>query len=163
MVRAFVSVGSNVNKEMNIRSAVESLRKAFGELTISTVYENPAVGFDGEDFHNLAVGFDTDRSPLEVVEVLRRIESQQGRTRGEERFAPRTLDLDLLLYGDLVLDRDGLQCPREEISRYPFVLGPLAEIAGDMTHPQLDSTLRELWERMKGDGKEMRPVEFSFG
>ncbi len=162
MVRAFVSVGSNVDKEANIRSAVASLRKEFGDLTLSTVYENPAIGFDGDDFHNLAVGFDTDRPPLEVVEVLRRIECQHGRNRGEERFAPRTLDLDLLLYGDLVKNNDGLQCPREEISRYAFVLGPLAEIAGDLPHPQLDSTLQELWERMDVGGKPLRPVEFSF-
>jgi 2-amino-4-hydroxy-6-hydroxymethyldihydropteridine diphosphokinase len=162
MASVFVSVGSNVDKEANIRSAVASLRKEFGDLVISTVYENAAVGFDGEDFHNLAVGFDTDRSPLEVVEVLRRIERQHGRIRGEERFSPRTLDLDLLLYGDLVTNNDSLQCPREEISRYAFVLGPLAEIAGDLPHPQLDSTLRELWERMDVGRKELRPVEFSF-
>lgn len=162
MVWAFVSVGSNVDKEANIRSAVESLRQSFGELTISTVYENPAVGFEGDDFHNLVVGFDTQRPPLEVVEELGQIEREHGRIRGKERFAPRTLDLDLLLYGDLVIDNGELQCPRDEISRYSFVLGPLAEIAGDLPHPKLEQTLQELWERMDVEKEELRPVKFRF-
>ncbi|MEN8128705.1 MAG: 2-amino-4-hydroxy-6-hydroxymethyldihydropteridine diphosphokinase [Pseudomonadota bacterium] len=158
MVKVFVSVGSNIDKEANIRSALLSLRDKFGELLISTVYENPAVGFKGDNFHNLVIGFDTDRTPEDVAEVLRRIELRQGRKRGEARFAPRTLDLDLLLYGDLVIDHQDLQFPRDEISRYDFVLGPLAELAGDMKHPTLGISLKDLWDQM--DSKGLRPVEF---
>jgi 2-amino-4-hydroxy-6-hydroxymethyldihydropteridine diphosphokinase len=157
---AFVSVGSNIDKEANIRSALASLRQEFGELRVSTVYENPAVGFEGEDFHNLVIGFDTDRSPADVAQVLRYIENQHGRTRTEMRFASRTLDLDLLLYGDLVINHGGLQFPRDEITRYGFVLGPLVELAGDMIHPQLGIPLKELWDKM--ESQDLRPVEFEF-
>jgi 2-amino-4-hydroxy-6-hydroxymethyldihydropteridine diphosphokinase len=160
MPLAFVSVGSNIDKELNIRSALLSLQQEFGELLVSKVYENPAVGFEGEDFHNLVIGFDTDRSPIDVAQVLRRIENQHGRTRAEARFAPRTLDLDLLLYGDLVMNRGGLKFPRDEITRYAFVLGPLVELAGDMIHPKLGMPLKELWENM--ESRDLRPVEFEF-
>ena len=156
----FVSVGSNIDKEANIRSALLSLRKEFGELRISKVYQNPAVGFTGEDFHNLVIAFDTERSPVEVAQVLQNVEGEHGRTRAEVRFASRTLDLDLLLYGDLVMNHEGLKLPRDEITCYAFVLGPLVELAGDMIHPQLGVPLKELWENM--ESQDLKPVEFEF-
>lgn len=157
---AYVSVGSNIDKEANIRSALVSLQQEFGKLLVSNVYENPAVGFEGEDFHNLVIGFDTDRLPADVAQVLRGIEQQHGRARTEARFASRTLDLDLLLYGDLVMNHGGVKLPRDEITRYAFVLGPLVELAGDMIHPQLGMPLKELWQKM--ESQDLRPVEFEF-
>lgn len=146
MARVYVSIGSNIDKESNIRSAIAVLRQKFGRLVVSTVYQTEAVGFDGEDFHNLVVGFDTQRTPTTVADVLRGIENDHRRDRDENRFGPRTLDLDLLLYDDLVVDQNGLQLPRDEITRYAFVLCPLAEIAGDLRHPRSGKPLRELWE-----------------
>lgn len=161
MARVFVSVGSNVNKEANIRTALAALRRRFGELTLSTVYETQAVGFDGEDFHNLVAGFETGLSPARVAAVLRRIEAAHGRRRDARRYGPRTLDLDLLMYDDLVLEQDGLRLPRDEIIRYAFVLGPLAEVAGDRIHPELGRPLRELWREMRVEPHLLRPVEDS--
>lgn len=159
MARVFVSVGSNINKELNIQSAIVALQAEFGELIRSHVYQTEAVGFEGEDFYNLVIGFNTCRAPEEVAMVLRQIEQSHGRKRDKERFISRTLDLDLLLYDDLIMQHDGLQLPRDEITRYAFVLGPLAEIAGDFCHPQLRKPLKELWHYMSRNGEKLQVVE----
>ncbi len=159
MARVFVSVGSNIDKERNITSAIAALQAEFGELIRSKVYQTEAVGFEGADFHNLVIGFDTCRSPKEVAEVLSQIEQRHGRKRRQERFLSRTLDLDLLLYADLIIQQDGLQLPRDEITRYAFVLGPLAEIAGDLKHPQLGKPLKELWAEMRSHEAKLLPIQ----
>ncbi len=103
MARVYISVGSNVERERNIRSCLRALEERFGALTLSRVYQNKAVGFSGADFFNLVVGFTTDADPYSVASCLRTIETAHGRYRDAPKFSPRTLDLDLLLYDDLVL------------------------------------------------------------
>jgi 2-amino-4-hydroxy-6-hydroxymethyldihydropteridine diphosphokinase len=120
------------------------------------------VGFDGADFLNLVIAFETDDPVAEVAAALAEIEAANGRTRGEAKFAPRTLDLDLLLYGDLVVEADGLQLPRDEITRYPFVLKPLADLAGEQIHPVLGRSFAELWENFSGDDHPMTRVAGDF-
>lgn len=146
MARVYVSVGSNIERERYIRAGLTGLRERYGALQCSRVYESRAVGFDGDDFYNLVVGFDTDRPVREVAATLRDIERLNARDRRAPRFCARTLDLDLLLYDDLVIDEPGLQLPRAEILRYAFVLGPLAEIAGERRHPCDGRRYAELWE-----------------
>ncbi len=161
MARVYVSIGSNIDVSNNIPSSVEALRKRFGDLDISNVYETKSVGFDGEDFHNLVVGFDSNESPLEISQVLKKIESDHGRTRGKEKFESRTLDLDQLLYGDLVMQMDGVNLPHPDILRYNFVLKPLAELAGEVEHPEEEKTTNELWALYEDKG-EMEVVEYDF-
>lgn len=146
MPRVWVSVGSNIDRERHIRAALRELRGLFGELVVSPLYETEAVGFAGDAFYNLVVGFDTGLAPGRLHELLRAIEARQGRERSGGKFASRTLDLDLLTYGDAVTDEGGKALPRDEILRYAFVLAPLADVAGDERHPELGERYRSLWE-----------------
>ena len=161
MVRVYVSIGSNIDKQKNIPSSVSSLQKHFGPLDISNVYETQAVGFDGDDFHNLVVGFDTDRTPKEISQILKQIEADHGRKRGKEQFSSRTLDLDQLLYGDLVLQMQGVNVPHPDILRYNFVLKPLTELAGEVMHPEEQQIINRLWEANLENG-EMKLVGYKF-
>ena len=161
MARVYVSIGSNIDKEKNISSSVRVLQEYFGKLDISKVYETKAVGFEGEDFHNLVVGFDTDRSPLEISKILKKIEVDHDRARGKEKFESRTLDLDQVLYGDLVMQMDGVNLPHPDIMRYNFVLKPLTELAGEVEHPEEEKTIHELWEAYEKKGN-MQVVGHSF-
>jgi len=158
MARVFVSIGSNIEREMRTRAALETLRARYGKLTLSTLYESEAVGFEGEPFFNAVVAFDTDESVHTLSQQLDLIEEAQGRMRGSARFAPRTLDLDLLLYDDLIIDEEGLQLPRGEITRYAFVLLPLSEIAPDLRHPQSGERYADMWAAFSDESQQLWPV-----
>lgn len=144
-VDVYVSAGSNVAPVENLRLACRELRRRFGPLSMSGVYRNPPVGFEGDDFLNLVLCFRTAEPPAAVVAELERLHLLAGRVRGLERFAPRTLDLDLLLYGDAIITEHAIRVPREDILKYGFVLGPLAELAPELRHPVTGQTMAELW------------------
>ena len=158
MPLAYVSIGSNIDRERNIRGALEALERRFGTVTVSPVYETEPVGFDGAPFYNLAAAFETTEDPRAVVEILHDIEERFGRERDSERFAPRTLDIDLLLYDQRVLHEPGLELPRPELLHYSFVLGPLADIAPDYVHPHRQQRLQELWNELRPKLPPLRPV-----
>ena len=151
MARAYLSLGSNLDSERNIASALDALRARFGTLIVSPTYRTAAVGFDGPDFLNLAVGLDTDLPPQELDDWLHALEDRHGRDRSGPRFSSRTLDVDLLLYDDLALRGErNLELPRPELARHAFVLQPMADIAPDLIHPTLGRSLGALW-RAHGD------------
>ena len=156
MPRIWLSLGSNEARERSLRGGVRMLREAFGPLILSAVYESDAVGFVGEPFLNLVAGAETDW-PVEAVQRrLREIEDAHGRLRGGDKFCPRTLDIDLLAYGDLV--RPDLDLPRDEIERHAFVLGPLAEVAPDERHPVLGQSYAALWAGFDQSAQPLRRV-----
>ena len=144
----YIGLGSNVDREKNIVLAIKEMRKAFGELELSPVYESAAVGFDGSDFLNLVAGFKTGDNVAEVVRALREIEDNLGRDRTQPRFSPRPIDLDILTYDDLQMDEPGIQIPRKEILENAFVLRPLQDIAANALHPVLKQSYRQLWTGM---------------
>lgn len=144
MVGCFVSVGSNINKEENIAQGLNSLHETFGQLKISPIYETVAVGFEGENFYNLVVRFDSDLSACEIFELLRKLEFKHGRLPNSQKFSSRTLDLDLLLYGEAIIEDETLRLPRADIENYIFVLQPLADIAPNLKHPVLQKSYAEM-------------------
>jgi 2-amino-4-hydroxy-6-hydroxymethyldihydropteridine diphosphokinase len=144
-VDVYVSAGSNITPEENLQLACRGLTKRFGPLAISGVYRNPPVGFAGDDFLNLVLRFRTAEPPAVVVAELECLHVLAGRVRGPERIAPRTLDLDLLLYGDAIIAEHGIRVPRDDILKFGFVLGPLAELAPDLRHPVTGQTMAGLW------------------
>jgi 2-amino-4-hydroxy-6-hydroxymethyldihydropteridine diphosphokinase len=135
--------------EQHIPQAIRDLEAIFGELRVSPVYESEAVGLEGDNFHNLVVGIYTDRSPRELVTALRALEARHGRKRAPDKFASRTLDIDLLTYGEQIVDDGSIQLPRDEIMKYAFVLLPLSDVAGDEVHPLTGHTYSQLWERFE--------------
>lgn len=163
MPRVYVSIGTNIDREHNVRAAVSALRERYGALRISPVYETAAVGFDGQAFYNLVVGFDTDDSPQALRDVFQQIESDQGRRRGGERYASRTLDIDLLTWDDAVIDEPDLRLPRDEILEHAFVLRPLADIAANERHPVDGRTYGDLWSSFAADADAMATVELGLG
>ncbi|HID50363.1 MAG TPA: 2-amino-4-hydroxy-6-hydroxymethyldihydropteridine diphosphokinase [Chromatiales bacterium] len=162
MARIYISIGSNIDAETRLRQAVAALREQYGALDLSSVYESEAVGFAGDNFLNLVVGLDTDEDVATVAATLRAIEDRYGRDRSVPRFSSRSIDLDLLLYDDLIRHGDGLELPRDEITRNAFVLRPLAEIAPRLVHPELGKTMAGLWAAYDKSRQKLWPVPFEF-
>jgi 2-amino-4-hydroxy-6-hydroxymethyldihydropteridine diphosphokinase len=158
VTRGYISIGSNINKDEHIPASLRALEQAFGELTVSSIYESEPVGFTGDVFYNLVVGFDSDLEVKAVAKQLRQIELDNGRTPDSRKFAARTLDLDLILYGDLIVNDGRLRIPRDEIEHYAFVLEPLAEIAPTLKHPISHLSYAELWDRFDKTGLRQKRV-----
>lgn len=154
----WISIGSNIDREASIQAAVQALEATYGHLVLSPIYETQAVGFEGDAFYNLVVGIQTEASVEEINVQLRAIEDANGRQRGRERFSSRTLDLDLLTWGEAVGVIDGCRLPRAEILEQAFVLGPLADVAPSDIHPAAGQSYGALWGAMAAGAPEMRRV-----
>ena len=159
MALVYLGLGSNIEPETNLRLGIAELRRHYGELVISNTYQNAAVGFEGDDFMNLVVAFESDDEPLEIQQRIEAIHSMAGRQRGEEKFASRPLDIDLLLYGDLVIDEPPLRLPRSDVLEYSFVLRPLAEIAPELVHPITGRTMLDHWQECDTGGHPLTLVD----
>jgi 2-amino-4-hydroxy-6-hydroxymethyldihydropteridine diphosphokinase len=158
MARAYLSLGSNLEPERHLAAALAELEARFGALTVSPVYRSRSEGFEGPDFLNLAVVLDTDLAPVALDAWLHELEARHGRRRDVPRYSSRTLDVDIVLYDDLVLDGPGnLRIPRPEL-RHAFVLRPLADIAPELEVPGTGTTLGELWREFPADREPLEPA-----
>ena len=145
MTTVLVAAGSNIEPVANLRRALDSLAAHYPAMRCSRAYRNEAVGFEGEDFVNLVVGFDTGEDVRAVLGRLHEAESLCGRARHAPKWAPRSMDLDILLFGDTVCDEPDVVLPRPDLLRRAYMLGPAAEIAPGFVHPTRGVTLAELW------------------
>ena len=150
MQQVFVSIGSNIDPSNNIEEARIILGNLF-DCTFSGLYETRAEGFEGNDFINSVVGFETDLQLIELRDKLKQIEKKMGRTDIQKGMSDRIIDLDIILYGDQVIEDDDFDIPSKDIENYLFVLEPLAEIAGARHHPILNNTYSEMLIDLKAN------------
>jgi 2-amino-4-hydroxy-6-hydroxymethyldihydropteridine diphosphokinase len=161
MTDAYLSLGSNIDPERHLRAALSALRGRFGVIDVSPAYRTAAVGFEGEDFVNLAARIDSDLDPGGLNDWLHALEDAWGRRRDGPRFSSRTLDIDIVLYGDRIVRGPGhLEIPREDL-RHAFVLKPLADIAPDVVVPGDGRTLGQLWTLHPEHGRDWEEVSLA--
>lgn len=147
--KIFVGIGSNIDREKNIKSCITILKDIYGDILISPVYETEAMGFNGPNFYNLVSCFETKESVYDLKSVLNEIENSHGRHASETKFSSRTLDIDILYYDNLILSDDKIQIPRKEICEYDFVLKPLVDLVPDFIHPIQNISHLEIMNNIK--------------
>ena len=146
MATVYLGLGSNIDPEDNLHLGIKALRERYGELELSAVYRSKAVGFAGDDFLNLVARFESNESPESICEQIELIHNLSGRDRKGGKWESRPLDIDLLLYNDLVVDERPVRIPRDDILEYSFVLRPLAELSPDLVHPVTGRTMLDHWQ-----------------
>ncbi len=147
MADIYLGLGSNISPEDNLRIGISELRRRYGDLQISSVYKSAAFGFDGDDFLNVVVMLRSENSAHSICEEIELIHSLSGRESQSKKWEARSLDIDLLLYNDLVVDDGPVRVPRCDILQYSFVLRPLAELAPDLVHPVTGDTMLSHWQK----------------
>lgn len=157
-----LSLGSNTNPAQYLASALDALQGKFGALRISSVFESEAVGFSGDNFLNLVALIDTTEKLEDLALFLKRLEDQHGRSRQGPRFSGRTLDIDILTYGDLHGMFTGITLPREEIVENAYVLWPMSQVLGDAVHAPTGKTYAQLWAEYDKDRQKLWPVPFAW-
>jgi 2-amino-4-hydroxy-6-hydroxymethyldihydropteridine diphosphokinase len=148
VTRVAIALGSNIEPAPRLMHAARLLRAAFPDIRFSSCYQNPAVGFEGADFINAAATLSTDGSVEALTQVLHHIEEQCGRRRDDAKWAPRAMDLDILLFGELVCATPGMRVPRPDLLRRAYMLGPLAELEPGLVHPLAGRALAALWQQL---------------
>jgi len=146
MTRVYLGLGSNIEPEKNLALGAAELERRFGKLELSPVYRAPAIGFESPDFLNAVAAIDTEIAPSALLDVIEEIHDIAGRERdATNKWVARSLDIDLLLYGDLVSPERPLRVPRGDVLDYAFVLRPLAELVPGDVHPVTGRTFAEHW------------------
>jgi 2-amino-4-hydroxy-6-hydroxymethyldihydropteridine diphosphokinase len=156
---AFVSGGSNLSPAENLVHAARELKRRFPGARFSRCWRNASVGFEGPDFINFVAELPVAIGPAALRDELQQIERLCGRAADAPRWAPRSMDLDILLFGDRVMNEPGLVLPRPDLLRWGFMLGPLAEIAPDRVHPVRKVSVRELWADFDQNANPLHSVD----
>ena len=160
MAKVYLSIGSNIEREVQIVLAVSALQAEFGMVELSSVYECEPVGFTGHNFYNLVAKIETNQSPKAIADLLKQLEKQHGRSDFTKKFSPRKMDLDILLYDDIILDVP--QIPRDEIPVNAYVLKPLAELAPTSLHPELRITYQQMWYDYDKSKQNVSKIDFKW-
>ncbi|MFT6958435.1 MAG: 2-amino-4-hydroxy-6-hydroxymethyldihydropteridine diphosphokinase [Halieaceae bacterium] len=162
MARVYLGVGSNIERERYIVAGLDALQGLFGELALSPVYDSEAIGFEGQPFLNLVAAVDTELSLAELAARLRHIETEHGRPAHASPNSSRQLDIDILLYDQLVGVINGVELPRGEIMHNAFVLRPLAELAPERLHPVVEQSYHALWQAYDKSTQALKRVDFKW-
>jgi 2-amino-4-hydroxy-6-hydroxymethyldihydropteridine diphosphokinase len=157
-VLAYVSGGSNLHADSNLRCAAKELLRLHPRARFSRCYENVAVGFDGPPFINFVAELPLQCTARQLKSELERVEHLCGRPAQAPKWVPRAMDLDILLFGDCVQDVPGLRLPRPDLLRWAFMLGPLAELAPELVHPLERESMATLWQRFDRDAHPLSAV-----
>ncbi len=157
-----LSLGSNQDAMINLTSCLDALLLNFKDLSLSSVFESEAVGFDGDNFLNMVIGINTDLELAELSLLLKGIEDKHGRDRGSPKFSGRTLDIDILTYANLAGDFGGIHLPRAEITENAFVLWPLSQVGSNDKHPVLKQSYKTLWADFDKEKQIIWPIDFQW-
>lgn len=161
MAEVLLSLGSNINREHNLRLCLGRLKKLFCDVEMSPMYESEAIGFKGENFFNVVVALQTEDSVGTLATLFKTIEDNHGRNRSSPKFSARTLDIDILTYEALTGFIDGIQLPREEILKNAFVLLPMADLRPHGVYPGSEYTYRMLWHKFDASSQKLWQVPFA--
>ncbi len=159
VAKVYLGLGSNINSENHLRRGICELRRRYGDLELSQIYQNAAFGFEGADFLNMVVSLESGHSPRQILDEIAAIHLLIGRRRDAEKFSSRPLDIDLLLYDDLIHDEPGLHLPRSDVLEYSFVLRPLAELAPGLVHPVTGKSIATQWAEYDKDSHPLTAVD----
>ena len=159
LTQVYLGLGSNIERESHLRAGLDALASFLTDVRCSPVFESQPVGIKSGPFFNLVVSANTDLPLVELDRRLKFIEADNGRYAPDRKGLP--LDIDVLLYGDLVGNFDGLILPRAEILKNAFVLWPLSLMAPQRVHPEVGKTLAELWRDAQID-QVLAPVGFEW-
>jgi 2-amino-4-hydroxy-6-hydroxymethyldihydropteridine diphosphokinase len=163
MDKVFLGIGTNLgSRKVNLRKATEMIADHIGKVVNSSpVYETAPWGFEAEnDFLNMVVTVETNLAPAEVLKKILQIESMLGRERNQDRYSSRIIDIDILLYDDLIINENGLKIPHPLMHERKFVLVPLCELAPEMIHPVLKKSMRVLLEKCRDRSRIHPPSPF---
>jgi 2-amino-4-hydroxy-6-hydroxymethyldihydropteridine diphosphokinase len=151
---AFIALGSNIDPETNLPLAAARLSELGKPIAISMVYQNPAIADEPQaDYLNAAILIETELDPLAIRDKLREIEADLGRIRTVDKFAPRTIDLDLCILGNRVLDHELLSLPDPDLMKRAHLAITLAELRPDFLHPITGDSLKEIAHELQKDAE----------
>ena len=159
MTKVFFGVGSNIKPEENIVLAVREIKDIFDDVIVSPVYKNKSVGFEGNDFLNLVISCSTKMSVYDIGDFIEQVHNLSGREKKSNKYLSRTLDIDLLMFGDHIIQDSKIHIPRDDILKYSFVLKPLVDIAPESIHPITKTSFSELWDKKDKAESPLIPVE----
>ncbi|MGR5238015.1 2-amino-4-hydroxy-6-hydroxymethyldihydropteridine diphosphokinase [Vibrio alfacsensis] len=159
MIKAYIGVGTNIDREQHAYAAYQELLQLGTDLHVSPIYECEPIGFSSQNFYNFVISFYTELSLEALSHYLREIEFKWGREENAQKYQDRTLDLDIVLFGECISQQKP-ELPRSDIFKYPFVTKPLYDLEPYLVIPGDGRTVTEIWQAMQPVDS-LKPVSFS--